>query len=390
MDIDNKISDKFCIDQEIAYFDYAATTFMPQQVIEKWVEYQKNVGIFYGKGYNKLSIKAIEKFNEAESIMHKHFGIDESYEFIYGKNTTEVINIVALGIKKKIKPLDYILVGPYEHHSNLLPWKYLAKDREAIFLEMPLKSDGNIDWGYLEEIKNAVKVVSFSSVSNISGFKVDLNKVCEIFDKSYIFVDESQQVAHKSLNTNNRITGYFLTSHKMYGPKNIAGALIKKSFLEDLEPTLLGGGMVNSVGLEDVWADYKHKFEAGTIDIGLIRAWAEACIFLHNVGYEYIEELENYCYLRVREEMEKYKKICILDSHLDSKCMISFVDKQIHAHDVEYIFSKNNIIIRSGNLCAQPSIRKLEEVAINRISFGLGVSERDLDRLCKMIRELQL
>lgn len=389
MNINETIIENFKISsKDIIYFDYAATTFMPQQVIQKWEDYHNEIGIFYGKGNNVLAEQAADSMKNAENVIHRHFDIDYNYEFVYGKNTTEVINVIALGMDEIVKPMDYILVGPYEHHSNLLPWKYLAKKKGAVFLEMPLKSNGDIDWDYLQMIKDNIKIVSFSSVSNTNGYKVDVDKICEILKKSYIFVDESQQTAHDKIKTNPYIAGYFMTSHKMYGPKNIAGALVSKNLLEKLSPVLLGGGMVNAIGFEDTWGDYKHKFEAGTLDIGLICAWAEACRFMDSIGFDYIKELEKYCYTKVSEVLEACDNIHIIDNHNGADSLVSFVSKEIHAHDIEYMLAKKNIIIRSGNLCAQPSVRKFGELAVNRISFGLGVSENALNQLCAALKEI--
>ena len=388
---DEEIRNEFELlkNRKIAYFDYAATAVMPNRVIEKWVEYQKNVTVFYGKGNHVLAKEAAEIFADAETVLYDHFGVAEEYELIYGKNTTELINLMALSLQNQILPLDYILIGPYEHHSNLLPWKYLAKKTQAIFLEMPLTEEGDIDYGYLESIRDLVKVVAFSSISNTTAYRMDIPKICEIFDRAHVFVDESQQIAHQKIEQNRNITGYMLTSHKMYGPKNIAGAFIRRSFLEQIDPVLLGGGMVNAIGFEDTWGDGKHKFEAGTLDIGLIAAWAEACRFVREIGYDTIEAFESFCYHTVRSALKAGSGIRILgeEEHC-SKSLLSFVCEQHHAHDVEYFFDQNNVIIRSGNLCAQPSIRKLGETAVNRISFGLGISNEDINRLCNLIGEL--
>lgn len=388
MSFDSNVYKEFNnITNDCAYFDYAATTFMPDRVMEKWIDYEKNVGIYYDKGNNFLSKRAADKLLESEEILHNHFEVSDDYKMIYGKNTTEVANIIALGLSNYVKPLDYILVGPYEHHSNMLSWKYLAKRNGAIFMEMPLNKEGNIDFDYLNKIKDKVKIVSFSSVSNTNAYEIDVNRICEIFTDSLIFIDESQMVAHEKIVVNDNVSGYMLTSHKMYGPKNICGAFVKNSVVEMLEPTLLGGGMVKNVAFNDTWKAEQHKFEAGTMDIGLISAWAEACKFIDDVGYDYIKEVENICSERIKDVLVAKNNVKIV-SNDSVKSLISFVSSGMHAHDLEYYLAQNKVIIRSGNLCAQPAIRKLGEVAINRISFGLGVKENDLNLLCDLLKEV--
>lgn len=375
-------------DKKVDYFDYAATTFMPQKVIESWVEYQNNIGIYYGKGNNILADKAYNTYINSEKSIFNHFNVSCDYKLIYGKNVTELINIIALSLGEIIRPMDVILIGPYEHHSNILPWKYLAKRTGAIFIEMPLTINDEIDWSYLERIKQKVKIVAVSSASNTNGFKVDVEKVCGIFSKSYIFVDESQTVAHSSIVKNDRITAHFFSSHKMYGPKNIAGAFIKKEFIDEIPPLFLGGGMVETVALEDTWKKCEKKFEAGTVDIGLISAWAKACEFVNDIGYDRINEIDNYCISKVYDVLVSNPNVRVVSKVNDCKSLISFVNDKKNAHDIEYSLAENNIIIRSGNMCAQPSIRKMGEFAINRISFGIGVSEMNIENLCRVLKEV--
>ena len=252
--------------------------------------------------------------------------------------------MLALSYPDTLHSLDCILAGPYEHHSNLLPWKYLAKRNNAIFLEMPLTKEGQIDYSYLQEMKDIVSCVVLSSVANSNGFMPDLQKVCEIFDNAYIFIDESQNVAHAPIYTNDRITGYILSSHKMYGPKNIAGALVKKSYLEKVTPVLLGGGMVDTVSFEDTWGETKKKFEAGTFDVGLLVAWSEACSFINQIGYDNIRLAEESWYEAIKQSLLENERLRMLNIEGGSKSILTFVSDQYHAHDLEYILSEQNII----------------------------------------------
>lgn len=376
---------------DIHYFDYAATTFMPKSVIEKWVEYQNTIGVFHGKGKNILSNAAQDIMVESEKTIKKFLGAFEEYDFIYSKNTTEVINLVALSLENEIKPMDYIMVGPYEHHSNYLPWKYLAQKQDAIFMEMPVDSDGNVDYEYIKQNNRRIKVMSVSSVANTNGYAINLDKLLSLVgEDTLFFVDESQKLAHSRLTVNKKIAGHFLSSHKMYGPKNIAGALMKKEIIKKIPPILLGGGMVNTVGFNDTWADGKAKFEAGTMDIGAIYAWSEACRFIETIGFETINKIDKYCHAEIYDVLNSNENIDIIQSGGSGvSALISFTDKRLHAHDMEYIFSKKKILIRSGNLCSQNSIRKFNNYAINRISFGVGVSEDDLSQLVDVLKELQ-
>jgi cysteine desulfurase/selenocysteine lyase len=375
---------------DLHYFDYAATTFMPQTVIEKWATYQNTVGVYYGKGNNFLSKTAKEIMRESESRLRLFLGLGDDYQFLYAKNTTEAINLVALSLSNCIRPMDYIMVGPYEHHSNYLPWKYVAKKRNAVFMEMPVDSEGNVDYEYIQKFRQHIKVISVSSVANTNGYALDIDRLAAIMDdNTFLFVDESQKLAHAPITVHDKIAGHYLSSHKMYGPKNIAAAIVKRDLLQQASPVLLGGGMVNTVGFQDTWASGSRKFEAGTIDIGAIYAWAEACIFVEKIGFGVIKSRETHCHQVVCDVLKSNDSIeMVQDGANGVTSLISFSHRGWHAHDLEYLLSRRNIIIRSGNLCSQNSIRKYHNCAINRISFGIGISENDLKQLVNVLKEL--
>ncbi len=374
---------------KLHYFDYAATTFMSKEVMDKWIEVNSLSGVSLGRGNSILTKKASSYFDESNKRILDFFNLSKNYYNIYAKNVTEAINLIALGLDNYLKPLDIIVVGPFEHHSNYLPWKYLAKRTGALFFEIPLDKKGNVDYDYLNRYKDRIKIVSVSSVSNSFGFKLDINKICKrINDNTLLLVDESQIVAHEKINTNKRVGIHFLPSHKMYGPKGIAASAVRKDLINIINPSILGGGMVDNVSYEDTWLDNERKFMSGTFDVSLVSAWAEACSFLNKNDY-----------LNQNKTNEYYKKIIktlkdnnyIIISNKDcAKYIISFIHPSIHAHDINEYLSEKNIIIRSGNLCSQNAIRKIETNAINRISLGIDTTDEDVEALCEELRRLSL
>lgn len=376
-------------DTNIHYFDYAATTFMPEQVMDKWREINCNSGVFISRGNSSLTQKAeLELFN-AEECFHKFFNLSDEYDFIYSKNVTESINVLALSLMDLVHTPDIILVGPYEHHSNYLPWKHLAKKTGALFCEMPVDIFGNPDYSFIEKNKKRIKILSLSCVSNSFGYLFDIEKVCNIIDENtLLFIDQSQVTAHMPMITNKKISAHFIASHKMYGPKNIASIAIKKELLDKLPPIFLGGGMVETVGFKDTWLNDRRKFLAGTMDIGLIGAWAEACKFISDISYSKIQQINKKHSQEILEILKKYNfnHVCI-----DNQCVdyvISFTHNDIHAHDINDFFAKNNVVIRSGNLCSQNALRKIKSYAINRISLGIGVDSQDIQKLDEVIGEM--
>lgn len=373
---------------KIHYFDYAATTFQCSQSLAAYNYFQNNVGILWGKGNNILSQTSKEIFESSLMVLREHFSIPDNYKMIIGKNTTEVINVIAYSLRTYIHPMDIILVGPYEHHSNYLPWKYLAKEKNAIFLEMTLCDDGSINMDYLDSIKDNVKIVAYSSISNTNAYKMNEKIITSIFPNALIFSDESQKVAHEELYISNQKAGYVLSSHKMYGPKNIAGAFIRNDVIENMEPVMLGGGMIEYQQLYDKWNSEQYKFYAGTYDVGLLYAWSEACKYIQTISYNVIEKKESDYYDCLSYTLSQKEHIRIINNSYSSKGLISFYHNNIHPHDVESLLAKHNIIIRSGNMCAQPAIRKIGYNAINRISFGMGINKNSFSKLIDIINEV--
>lgn len=375
------------IRNNIHYFDYAATTFMCDAALNGYNAFHKNIGILWGKGHNELATLSKNCFDEAIRGLHDHFNIDNEYGVLLGKNTTEVINVIAYSIEHMIQPWDVILVGPYEHHSNYLPWKYLAKRTNAMFIEMPLDSDGNIDLKYLKSIAEKVRVVAYSTVANTNGFfiKKIINSIFK--EDTMIFTDESQMLAHSPLEISKDVAGYILSSHKMYGPKNIAAAFLKNSLIEHMNPVILGGGMIESQQFIDTWSEGEYKFYSGTYDVGLLYAWKMACDYIDSITYSVIHKEEQKMYDYIAKFLTQFKCVKICSSDNSSKSILSFSHSHIHPHDIEEFLSHDNVIIRSGNMCAQNALRKIGYNALNRISFGVGITDQDINALCESLEK---
>lgn len=373
---------------DIHYFDFAATTFMCEPSIQAYADFQRNISVLWGKGSNELAALSKEIFDEAAASIRKHFRMDENVRLILGKNATELTNIIAMSIEHLVNPMDIILVGPYEHHSNFLPWKYLARRTGALFIEMPLTESGEIDTSYIETISDHVKIVAYSSVANTNGFIVNKHQIDALFgNDTLIFSDESQCVAHAPIETERMVSGYILSSHKMYGPKNIAGAFVRSDLVKKMRPVFLGGGMIDTQQMDDAWASDEYKFYAGTYDVGLLYAWAAACEYLDAISYQNIQAKELADAKRVRAFLAHQDAVTLLSGKQSSASLIAFVHDRIHPHDIENFLAKRHVVIRAGHMCAQNAVRKMGYYAINRISFGLAVTDEDFEALCHALQQ---
>lgn len=370
---------------DFSYFDYAATTFMPKNVIAARNYYENNICISASRGKSSLSQIADEELRRSRSEICNFFSKNKEYNLIFYRGATYALNEIARSITEYLNAMDIILIGPYEHHSNYLPWREIAKEKGAIVFEMPLLDDGSINIEYLHSIRNQIKVISFSSVSNTNGFKINLTNLMDVVtDDIIVIVDDSQRCAHDEIEDNNRIDCHVLNSHKMYGPKGIAGALISNKMLNIMKPCVYGGGMIERIGFPNVWKEGISAFEAGTIDVSGIVGWREACKYIENFGYSNVLDMERKWHEKTWKLLSDNKNIQIV-SCKDTTSLLSFYHKSIHAHDLDDKFSNEGIILRTGHICSQNSIVKFDMKPIIRVSFGISTDENDIENLVRAL-----
>ena len=377
--------------KDITYLDYAATTFMPDQVIKSWVHYQQNTGVSYNRGNGILSDIAENEYNKAKKIILNFFSAEETYDFVFGKNATECLNIVAYSLRDCLNQGDVILMGPYEHHSNILPWEKMAKETGACLVQLPLLEGGNINYSFWDSLdKKRIKVISISMVSNINSYAIDtmwLKAVKNDCD-AIIILDVSQQVGHCELDCEKiGADAYIMSAHKVYGPKNIGAAIVKKQLIEKMNPVLVGGGMVwNSLGAGPTWQLGAKKFEAGTFDVGLVSAWSEACKYLNSIGMDAVRESDRRIWEYVKKRMDR-RIFSIVPGGNDNSSMVSFMVNSVHPHDVAEMASLHNFEIRTGHMCAQSTLDNLGYKSLCRLSWGIGSDISDVEAFICLVEE---
>lgn len=378
--------------QELIYLDYAATTPTPQCVINKWVDYQENIGVSAFRGDGTLSKLAQTTFDDSISTILDFFEGDNQYELMLTKNSTEAINLVALGLYDFISRGDIVILGPYEHHSNYLPWINLCRAKGAILVELPLSKDGSIDYHFIDTLElNRVKIISLSLTSNVNSY--NLNKLTLQYFRektnAMIFLDVCQSIGHQSVSFSELAAdGYFLSAHKMYGPKQIGAAAINKKISKLVKPIFWGGGMVWSVLGQNLKAhEHERKYLSGTFDIGLLAGWATACKFMSSINLNQIMKHEDKLWEYVNKKIDN-SKISIINKGINGHIALCSMDiKNIHVHDMGEIMANNNIIIRTGHLCAQNVLNNLGLISVLRFSWGIATTESDIDKFFKVLYE---
>ena len=375
----------------LTYLDYAATTFMPDCVVNAWVDYNVKVGDSINRGSGVLADKAQQYYQDSKKRILKFFDAD-NYDLIYGKNATECLNVIVNGLSGKLMRGDIILMSPYEHHSNLIPWRHIAKMCGAIIVQLPLLQDGSIDYLFAQKLDiERIKIITMTLVSNVNSNVLDLEKLDAIIRESnaYTIIDASQAVGHKKLSCKKiGADVYIMSAHKMYGPKGIGAAIIKKELIDELSPFLLGGGMVwNSMGKEIAWQPGVRKFEAGTIDVAGLVAWATACSYLNDLGMNTIQRIESDLGQYVLSKIEKDERINLIPHTSQNINMISFSVEGLHPHDLAEKMKNNQIEMRFGHLCAQNTIQMFGLTSVCRASWGIGCTRNDIDRFLTVLSE---
>ena len=396
----NKIRKDFPILNEkvngkgLVYLDNAATSQKPKEVIDSLVSYYEKYNSNVHRGVHTLSIKATDEFEKSRIKIQKFINAKSSNEIIFTRNASESLNLIAYSWgKDNISSGDEIYITPFEHHSNIVPWQMLCKEKEAILKYLPLNNNGDIDIErFSKEISNKTKLVSVTHMSNVLGTVLPLNEIIELAKKykAVTVVDACQSVPHMPVDVQ-KIDSDFLcfSGHKMLGPTGIGVLHGKEEILNEMSPFLYGGDMISEVTYEESkWNELPYKFEAGTPNIADSIALGVACEYLEKVGMENIwnheMELGDYTVNRI-SELDKFKILGNRSKELRGG-VVSFVHEDIHPHDIGSLLDGYGIAIRTGHHCAMPLVRSYGVVAASRASFYLYNNKDEVDKLVEGLK----
>ena len=375
--------------QKIAYLDNGATTQKPEQMIQTLCGYYGGCNANPHRGAYALSIKATDIYENARARVQKFINAARPEEIIFTKNATEALNLVAYSYGlTNIKAGDEIVITISEHHSNLVPWQFVAKTKGATLKYIYLEKDGNLSEHDIEtKITDKTKLVAVTQVSNVLGL---VNDVRRVVDKAHsvgavAVVDGSQSVAHMKVDVQAIDADFFAFSgHKMLSPMGIGVLYGKYDLLDAMPPFLRGGDMIEYVEEQNTtYAELPAKFEAGTQNVGGAAGLTAAIDYLEKLTFPRIEAIEkdlvDYALPQLREL--PFIELYGCDSTRDNKTgIITFNVKDVHPHDVSTILDAEGVNIRAGHHCAQPLMKYLGQNATCRASFYFYNTREDVDR----------
>ena len=382
----------------IVYLDNGATTQKPETVIRAVADYCTYCNANPHRGAYELSVKATDIYERARARTQQFIGAARPEEVVFTKNATEALNLVAYSYGlANVREGDEIVITISEHHSNIVPWQFVAKSRGAVLKYIYLGEDGNLSEADIaQQITERTKIVAVTQVSNVLGL---VNDVRAVADRAHavgavVVVDGSQSVPHIKVDVQAMDADFFAFSgHKMLSPMGIGVLYGKYNILDAMPPFLFGGDMIDYVGeQETTFAELPAKFEAGTQNVSGASGLIAAIDYLDKIGFERIEAIErdllSYALPQLREL--PFVELYGCDSTRGNKTgIITFNVKDVHPHDVSTILDSYGVAIRAGHHCAQPLMRYLGQNATCRASFYLYNTHEDIDQFIAALQKVR-
>ena len=376
----------------LVYFDNAATSQTPVQVIETIADYYKNYNANIHRGVHALSQEATDVYEAARRKIQKHFNAAQPHEIIFTSGTTHSINIVSNGYAQLLKKGDELIVSALEHHSNIVPWQMLCEKTGAILKVIPMNQDGVLIMSEYEKLlSDKTRLVFVNHVSNALG---TVNPIEEIITKAHavsaeVLIDGAQASPHIRADFQALDVDYYVTSaHKLCGPTGIGMLYGKESALKRLPPSQGGGEMIAEVTFEKTtYADLPHKFEAGTPNIAGGIAFGAALDYINAIGMEQIAAYEEELLQYATEKLGKIPGLKIYGTAPKKTAVISFNVEGIHPYDIGSILDKLGIAVRTGHHCAQPIMDYYQIPGTVRASFSFYNTFEEINSMVEALKK---
>lgn len=373
---------------DVIYFDNAATTQRPVQVLDAMRQFNNSCNANPLRGLYDWSIRATEAYEDARHAAAQFIGADMDCEIVFTRNTTESLNLVAYSYGlSHVHEGDEIVISIMEHHSNILPWQMVCRQTGAKLIYMEPEKDGTLtEQEIRSKITDRTKIVSIAHVSNVLGVTNPVRKIADTAHAhgAVVVVDGAQSTPHIPVNVNELGADFYAFSgHKLCAPMGIGVLYGRKELLEDMPPFLTGGEMIEFVERQTAtFADVPEKFEAGTVNAMGAVGLGAAIHYLQGVGFDTIRKTEEELTARLMDGLSRIPEITVYGSSDPAKhCgIVTFNIEGCHPHDVASVLDTEHIAVRAGHHCAQPLMKWLQVNATTRASLYFYNTEEEVDR----------
>ena len=377
----------------LIYLDSASTAQKPQVVIDSISSFYSTSNANVHRALYSIGETATESYENVRKKIRNFLDVPDSHEIIFTKGTTESINLVANAWGRKyLESKHSIVVTEMEHHANLVPWQIIARETKSKLKYIPIDESGNLKINTIENIIDQnTKMIAAVHQSNVFG---TINPIDKLIHKAksigaISLIDGAQSVPHLKVSIKDIDCDFFVFSgHKIVGPTGVGVLIGRKNILEQMDPFMGGGVMIDEVSMEkSSWNQIPLKFEAGTPNIAQVIGLGIAIDYISSLGLENIynheQELLKYCLRRLKE----INNIQIYGDYKNSGGIITFNINGIHPHDLAKFLDTDNICIRAGHHCAQPIMNKLGVSSTARVSFYIYNDIEEIDLLIESIKK---
>ena len=375
------------------YLDSASTSQKPLEVIDAISSYYKSYTANVHRALYSIGEKATDEYENVRKLVKKILNVPDSHSVVFTSGTTESINLIAYswGLKN-LKETDSVLITEMEHHSNIIPWQLITKKTNSSLNYIPLNNNGTLNTESInDEILSSTKIISISHQSNVFG---TINPIKNIIDKVkdmgvLTLIDGAQAVPHLEVDLSELDPDFYVFSgHKILGPTGVGVLIGRNELLDEMEPFMGGGEMINKVSMQDAtWNEIPWKFEAGTPNIAQVIGLGAAINYLMNIGLDKVHSHEQSLLHYALNALEQNEDVTLYGNPPERGAVIPFNLKNIHPHDLAKFLDLDGICIRAGHHCAQPIMDYLKVPSTARISMNIYNDENDIDHLLKGIEK---
>lgn len=378
----------------LVYLDNAASSQVPQTVIDRGSEYLKKEHSNIHRGVHYLSQHATTAYEAAREKVKRFINAKEAKECIFVRGCTEGCNLVAYSYGRKfINEGDEIILSQMEHHANIIPWQVLAEEKGAKIRVIPMNERGEL---IIEEYENMLnertKIVAITHVSNSLG---TINPVKEMIATAHkfgvpVFVDGAQAIPHFPVDVQDLDADFYTFSgHKMFAPTGSGVLYGKKEFLDKMPPYQTGGGMIRTVTFEKTtYAPIPEKFEAGTPAIAANIGLGAAIDYLNSIDFAEAARYEHELLEYATEKLSAIEGVKIIGTAKEKASVLSFTIENVHPHDIGTILDQQGIAVRAGHHCAQPVMQFFAVPATARASFAFYNTREEVDKLAEAVEKV--
>lgn len=371
----------------LIWLDNAATTQKPRCVINTLSQYYHGYNSNIHRGAHTLARTSTDAYESARKKAQTLIGASLPEEIIFVRGTTEAINLVAQTYgKMTLNPGDEILLTAMEHHSNIVPWQMLRREKGAVIKVIPINDRGEVILEeYAKLLSSRTRIVAVTHVSNVLGTINPINTMIKMAHDhgACVLIDGAQAAPHFRVNVKESDADFYTFSgHKAYGPTGIGVLYGKKALLEAMPPWQRGGGMIKNVSFsETTYNTVPYKFEAGTGNIADAIGLGAAIDYMQKIGLDDIECHEKALTAYAMEALSAIPGLTIIGTAPNKISVISFVINGIIPEIAARYLDQEGIALRVGHHCAQPAMQRFRVTSTIRASLGIYNTAEDIDAL---------